>query len=290
VRSRCGYGWEICAFLLVFFVASACADDKTDTLREPWKSTLRVAGQPEPIPAQWVSTPEGKFAQSIVVPNALPRDSGFRAWMTSKQYFEHLCETEAGEFIYGTAANVKGFYFMRPPMRPSDVELKDRYMLEAPEIERTFQLLEATPQARAAIFVDPPWANFQFIEEPLLNKKGGSKFTRAFGRVQGKSQMQVTNVNALLSRYGLLWRGIKRKNDRELAIAGSEWIVIDLQSRKVLALQRDFARTGFNRNTSEGIWWLNASHCSQVKSRSRLSRRIYEFVSKSLRPVAGEHK
>src|SRR4051812_17787766 len=31
-----------------------------------------------------------------------------------KKYFEHLCETEAGEFIYRTVDNVEGVYQMRP--------------------------------------------------------------------------------------------------------------------------------------------------------------------------------
>ena len=123
--------------------------------------------------------------------------------------------------------------------------------------------------------------------DSAADQDGGRASDSYFGRVQGKSQMRVTTSETRESRFGVVWRGIRRKNDRRLAIAGSEWIVIDLQTQHVLAVQRDFARTGFNQNTRERIWWLNASHCPQVKSRSRLSRRFYEWVSRVLRPNSG---
>jgi hypothetical protein len=249
-----------------------------------------VAGQPDPVPEQWMSTPEGRFAHSIVIPNPVPKDSGYHWWMSSEQYFEHLCETEAGEFVFKKVEGVKGLYFMRPPGRPTDDDLKDRYKLEAPEIERTFQLLLGTPEARTAIFVDPPWANYKYVEEPAVKDVKGTRYARIFGRVQGRSSMQALDVEKLESQYGLIWRGIRRQHDRDLAIAGSEWIVVDISSLEVLAVQRDFGRTGFNRNTRGGIWWLNASHCPKVISRSRLSRRFYEFVSKSLQPTVGAHQ
>ena len=279
----------VLGLLLAAFACGACSEETTGKSTSPWTQFVHVDGQPDPVPAQWVSTPEGKFAHSIKIPNPVPVDSGYRKGMSSKEYFDHLCKTEAGEFIFKTVDGVNGFYFMRPPKRPTDDDLKDRYKLEAPEIERTFQLLKATPQARAAIFVDPPWANFEFVEEPVRGPDV-ERYTHAFGRVQGRSQMRVTTSETRQSGYGVVWRGIKRKNDRKFAIAGSEWIVIELQTHHVLAVQRDFARTGFNRNTREGIWWLNASHCPQVKSRSTLSRRFYEFVSQVLHPAAGGKK
>lgn len=251
-----------------------------------WKKFVQVAGQPEPVPEQWVSTPEGRFAHSIRIPNPVPKDSGYRWWMTSEQYFKHLCKTEAGEFILRTVKDVAGFYFMRPPRKPTDDDLMDRFKLEAPDIERTFQLREATPEDRAKTFVNPPWSKYLFVEEPDRSTGGIPRQTylRMHGFRQPRTPMEVSAADSLASRYGLTWRGIKRVKDREHAIAGSEWLVIDIESMDVLGVQRNFARTGGTRNTPEGIWWLNAVHCPESMSRDNLSKRFYEFVSKVLIP------
>ena len=96
--------------------------------------------------------------------------------------------------------------------------------------------------------------------------------------------MKTEIVAELKSSFGLIWRGLKRSNDRELAIAGSEWIIIDLKTNEVLAVQRNFGRTGFNRNTKEGIWWLNALGCPKLHQRNILSKRFYDFAIRSLKP------
>ncbi|MBI2752262.1 MAG: hypothetical protein HYX46_01905 [Betaproteobacteria bacterium] len=251
---------------------------------------MQVEGQPEPVPAEWVATPEGKFAHSIKVPNPVPKESGYRKGMTSEQYFDHLCKTEAGEFIYKTAGHVEGFYFMRPPRRPTDDDLKDRYKLEAPEIERTFQLRRALPESRGIIFVNPPWALFTFVEEPNHGSDLSKPYVRVYGYHQDKSPMLVESTSSLTSNYGLVWRGVKRPNDRELALAGSEWIVLDLKTREVLALQRDYGLTGRTRNTPRGVWWLNAVNCPQSTSKHIRGSRFYEFVTKSLKPKMEEQK
>jgi hypothetical protein len=254
-----------------------------------WAQFVEVEGQPDPVPAEWVSTPEGKLAHSIKLPSPLPKDSGYRKGMNSKEYFEHLCKTEAGEFIYKTIENVEGFYFARPPLRPTDDDLHDRYRLEAPEIERSFQLLKATPEDRAAHFVSPPWRLFSFLEEPANPKKFKALFVRSSGYRQDVSSMQVEEVAGLKSRFGFVWRGVKRQNDRELLVAGSEWIVFDLKTREVIALQRNFAITGSTRNAPEGIYWLSAPGCPNLKQ-DNLPMRFYEFLNKSLRPVQGATK
>src|SRR6185436_663743 len=65
-------------------------------------------------PADPLATEEGRFAQSIKIPNPVPEGSGYKSGMTPEQYFDHLCKTEAGEFIYETVENVEGLYQMRP--------------------------------------------------------------------------------------------------------------------------------------------------------------------------------
>jgi len=254
-----------------------------------WTQFVHVEGQPEPVPVEWVATPEGKFAHSIKIPNPVPKDSGYLKGMTSEKYFEHLCKTEAGEFIYKSVDNVEGFYFMRPPKRPTDDDLKDRYKLEAPEIERTFQLRRAQPEERGKIFINPPWAIYTFVEEPAPNIAQGS-YVRVFGYKQNVSPMKTELVNDLKSRYGLIWRGLKRPYDREHAIAGSEWIVLDLKTKEILSVLRDYALSGRTPNTPQHIWWLNALNCPNSPAKNIHSNRFYVFIVKSLTPIAGIEK
>lgn len=278
------------ALLFVLFYSIACVAQAPRPAPHRWTQFVNVDGQPEPVPAEWVATPEGKFAHSIKIPNPVPKDSGYRRGMKSEQYFEHLCKTEAGEFIFKTVGNVEGFYFMRPPRRPTEWDLEDRFKLEAPEIERTFQLLRESSVERGKIFVSPPWANYTYVEEPIRGVGNAVSYVRISGYRHGVSTMKVEPVSELKSRYALTWRGVKRPSDRELAIAGSEWIVSDLKTNEVLALRRDYARTGFTRNSREGIYWLNASGCPNVLPRDNLSRRFSVFVSKSLIPASGDKK
>ena len=83
-------------------------------------------------PADPLATEEGRFAHSIKIPNPVPEDSGYKPGMTSKEYFDHLCKTEAGEFIYKTVENVDGVYMMRPRRRATDYMLEHLYVMEDP--------------------------------------------------------------------------------------------------------------------------------------------------------------
>lgn len=270
-------------------VVVACAGTTESHYR--WTTFVQTEGQPEPVPAEWVATPEGKFAHSIKIPNPVPRDSGYKPWMSSEAYFKHLCENEAGEFIFKTVDNVEGFYFMRPPKRPTDRELMDRYALEAPEIESLFQAISPTFQERAHLFVSPPRRLFRFVELPDPEKRFGERFLRAYGYRANRTPMKADGSPWLQSRYGLIWRGIKRPHDRESYIGGGEWIIVDLKTNETLAVRRNYGRTGFTRNTPEGIWWLNAVGCPVFKEPKTLAgvrHQIYEFVAKVIRPVSGE--
>lgn len=259
-----------------------------------WSEFVRVEGQPEPVPAEWVSTPEGKFAHSIKIPNPVAADSGYRPGMSSEEYFKHLCEKEAGEFVFKTVENVEGFYFMRPPKRPTDYDLMDRYKLEAPHIESLFQAVIPKIKERAAFLaVSPPWRLYKFFEESDPRKPYRQGFLRAYGYRVKSSPMKVDAVATASSEYGLIWRGLKRQHDRESAIAGGEWLVIDLRTSEVLAVRRNYGRTGFNRNTPEGIWWLNAIGCSVFGEPTTLSGvrlQIYEFSSRVIKPIPGGQK
>ncbi len=268
-------------------MSAACAQQADEASNTRWTDFRVVEGQPEPVPEQWVATQEGEFAHSIKIPNPLPKSSGYRKGMKSEEYFSHLCKTEAGEFIYKTVESVEGFYFMRPPKRPTDDDLKDRYKLEAPEIERLFQLLRDTPTARAQIFVNPPWRLYRFVEEPLRKEDAANRFVRSAGYRQDKWPMSNTSVGTLQSKFALIWRGVKRPRDRELSIAGGEWIIFDLESRDVLAVMRMFGLSPKAQGAPRGIWWLNASQCAgtrTARSAATNSSQLYRFVSRVLQP------
>lgn len=266
-----------------------------------WSKFVQVDGQPEPVPEQWVATPEGRFAHSIRIPNPVPKDSGYRWWMTSEQYFKHLCQTEAGEFIFKTVESVEGFYFMRPPRRPSDDDLQHRYKLEDPYTERHYQLVGDQNPSRPAQFVSPPFRSYTYVEEPRRNVKWqglvATPYVKFSGyRFDGKewrelSEMVMEGMAKPSSRYAYTWRGLKRPRDREHAIAGSELIVLDHNAGDVLAVLRNFAISPRARNTSDQIWWLNARSCPQfpVSYRDNLGQQIYQFVSKVLLPVVANN-
>ena len=273
-------------FVALFTAGGAAQTPKPSTYR--WTQFVQVDGQPEPVPAEWVSTPEGKLAHSIKIPNPVPKDSGYRPGMSSKEYFEHLCKSEAGEFIFKTVDNVDGFYFMRPPKRPTDKDLMDRYKLEAPDIERMFQLYGTTVGDRSTIFVNSGEYSYIYVEE---KSRAGDRFEKAFGYEKGTTRTKPTvEDDVRRSNYGLIWRGIRRTADRDNAIAGNEWIVLDISNGNVLAVFRNFARTGGVRNVTDGIWWLNAVQCPgsrRIVSAGSLGDQISRQLNKVLRPTQG---
>ena len=239
-----------------------------------WKEFVTARGHANPIPKQWVATPEGKFAHELVIPNPVPADSGYKPGMSAGEYYRHLCDTEAGDFIFTTVDNVEGVYFARPPKSPSDQDLMDRWKLEHPYLESTFQLRSDSPSGRAVLFVGVPPGKYRFYEEPNLYPKASQLYWRLSGY---KPFMHDSNgkyipgvpwiiepVSQLKARYGLTWRGIHRPHDRDNGIAGGEIIAYDIQTNEVLAVFRNYAYTGRMKNTPDGAWWLSAGGCRRL--------------------------
>ncbi|WP_447977251.1 hypothetical protein [Candidatus Nitrospira bockiana] len=251
-------------------------------------------------PADPLATPEGAFAHSIKIPHPVPEDSGYRPGMTPQEYFEHLCKTEAGEFIYKTVENVEGLLQMRSRENPTDTELEHLYAIEDP-----YGHSVGVRDHPEEYFVQPAIGKYQFLEIPLpKNSKMGEemKYRRYFrdekahpGRdYQTAVKGQFTRVPYIVaeeklssarSRYGYTWRGITRPHDRELGIAGGELIILDLGSNEVLAVRRGFVRSGYMRNMT-GVWWLTAQKCSEESLKTDA-----QFINQVLKPMpsnAGE--
>jgi hypothetical protein len=250
-------------------------------------------------PADPLATEEGRFAHSIKIPNPVPADSGYKPGMTPEQYFEHLCKTEAGEFIYKTVENVEGLYMMRPVKRATDYELEHLYALEAPYIE-----VHGEYEDPGEYFIQPHLGKYQFLEMPLPKRETGSnevKYRRYYrdenahpGRdyqtaIDGKFVrvpyiVAEKETRSLSSKHGVTWRGITRPHDRELGIVGSELIVLDLETHEILGVRRGFKRTGGVRNLT-GIWWLAGQTCPKLSKKPD-----HWFIREVLKPTSEKIK
>ncbi len=230
-------------------------------------------------PADPLATEEGRFAHSIKIPNPVPEDSGYKPGMTSQEYFDHLCKTEAGEFIYKTVENVEGIYMMRPRKEATDWDLEHLYALEDPYGYVTEGSAETGRQllVRRGVYV--------FLEEQSPTLKNGAAYRRYTAKYNSDKKALVgEDAPVLRSRYGYVWRGISRPHDRELGIAGGELIVLDTQNNEVVAIRRGFIRSGDVRNNLTSIWWLGGHVCPKGK-RGRTDFYVFDFLQQVLLPV-----
>jgi hypothetical protein len=252
------------------------------------------------VPEQWLSDQEARLAYSLKTPAVAQRGpvpfdftkAMLRAlWpgepSVGAQYWNHLCDTEAGEWIVKTVAGVEGFYFARPSVKPSTEMLGDPYGPEMPWIQRIFLLSgDANAMDHGLWFIQPPLYNYRFVEQPkrAVRWQAGiaSPYIRLFGYTQqalanpyvmdrnGKpsiyfrqaSPMQVAGIDRLASRFGYTWRGLRRVRDREHGIAGGEILIYDLETRDVLAVRRQFLITPPNRRTGQKAAWEIAAQCA----------------------------
>ena len=169
---------------------------------------------------------------------------------------------------------------MRPPARPTDYDLMDRYRLEAPSFERIFSM-KPEIAARGAIF------GYRFAEEPNLITGGNRGYLNASTYHPRLSLLtQVQQIEKPRSHFGVTWRGVRRANDRENGISGTEIIVLDLRTHEVIAVLREFGITGLTSNTPDGIWWLNAAKCTQYSRKYPFadSGQLSDFVRNVLHP------
>jgi len=262
-------------FLATLLLLAGCAATPQVARTSPWTEFVQMPAHANPIPKQWIATPEGRFAHELKIPNPVPSDPGYREGMSPTDYYLHLCATEAGEFKFKTAASVGAIYFARPPDQPTDDDLKDRWKLEHPIIESKFQLVRASPAERAKSFVNPPFMNFQVYEEPNQEAGATLPYLRMTGYQQDMrdkagnltlsgSTMKVQPIAVPMSLYAVTWRGIRRPFDRENGIAGGEVVVYDIKTNEVLYVYRNYAFSGRTRGTPDGVWWLTSGGCQSL--------------------------
>jgi hypothetical protein len=231
-------------------------------------------------PADPLATEEGRFAHSIKIPNPVPEDSGYKPGITPKQYFDHLCKAEAGEFIYKTVKNVDGLLQMRPRDRVFDSYMEHLYALEDP-----FGYEDWEAKNPQNTFVRPQ--RYRYFESPIRPSEAlkvpNAHYKHFYGYDdKDPNTMSEEPVMEGKSQYGFTWRGITRPHDRDLGIAGGELIVLDLKNNEVLAVRRGFIQSGHAHDHLTGIWWLSGNVCP--KDRERIFS-TYEFISRVLVPI-----
>lgn len=230
-------------------------------------------------PADPLATEEGRFAHSIKIPNPLPEDSGYKPGMTQEQYFEHLCKSEAGEFIYKTAESIEGLYMMRPRKEATDDELSHLYALEDPYGYVT----EGSGGDARELLVRR--GGYAFIEERSPGPISSSAYRRYIAKyVDNKKTLLEEATTTVNSQFGYVWRGITRPHDRELGIAGGELIVLNVHNNEVLAVRRGFIRSGDVRNKLTGVWWLGGHACPKGK-KGRTDFYTFDLLREVLKPA-----
>jgi hypothetical protein len=236
-----------------------------------------------------------------------PNPPVYRWGMSSKAYFEALCKAEAGEFIYRTVENVEGFYQIRPRKQASWNALQDRYVMEDPYGYTDWEAREAP-----TIFVRGKFGAYRFFEAPpirlvvpsyrdgeyhdsmLAAPPTEAIVERHYGYDGSSNKSKRKEYDTQLkSRYGYVWRGIKRPHDREMGIAGGELIVVDLRTGEILAIRRGFARSGDARARS-GINWESTWVCPRLRPTSGQPDKWEDFsewfIKKVLKPIEAMNK
>jgi len=265
------------------------------------------------------------YAHSLKLPDSVPKPVPFdftkarlKALLpgnpsVSEQYFEHLCKTEAGEYIFKTVENVEGVFQMRPRAQPGELDY-DRYAVEEPTgLGYSNDVDDSHGYGVSEVYVQPMMGTYAFMERPNSGStKGFVRYQREINSnpppgnengyrtgVPGKwgwgfrlPFMVVKIADAQRhARYGYTWRGIRRERDREFSIGSGEYLVVDLDTNEVLAVKRRFKISGHDKNTSSHIWWGNARPCdSEFIRRGSLPREpvpVDIFVKRVLIPMPG---
>jgi len=224
-----------------------------------------------------------------------PQESVYRNGMKPREYWEALCNAEAGEFIYKTVKDVEGFLLVRPRGAETDYAAQDPFVVEDAYGFREFQFVHLETRPGKGLFTLSK-QNYSFIESGIRSASGRrmwlrheidfSKLEEMLRRKPEKWREEqfssVSEISELKSVYGLTWRGIRREHDIELGISGGELAVVDLKFGEVVAFRRGFALDVFAaRGDKSRRYWLSSAGCP-VMGREFLT--LSAFIRKVLPP------
>ena len=130
------------------------------------------------------------YAHSLQLPDSVPKPVPFNfmkarvkaLWpgnpSVSDQYFEHLCKTEAGEYIFKTVENVQGIFQMRPRQVPGELDY-DRYAPEEPTgLGWSGDIDDRHGYGVSETLVQPFGGVYNFVERQKLDGEGFIRFKR----------------------------------------------------------------------------------------------------------------
>lgn len=202
-----------------------------------------------------LATEEGRFAHSINLPP--PHDKSkdvYKPGMTGEEYFKALCEAEAGEWVFKTVKNVDGVYqarehiaapasyrdlvFFSRETGEMDVKEPQDYMVQ-PYFGR-YTYLEVKLHGDHA--KKERWPYMRFFRDSSMSASRIFQTVKDGRFVSIPYMVNGEGVSDLKSRYGYTWRGIRRQNDWENGIHGSELVVFEIGTLDVLAYRRRFAQ------------------------------------------------
>lgn len=194
-------------------------------------------------------------------------------------YFDHLCRTQAGEFIYRTVDNVEGILQMRP--RDGSKDYFDRMSVgDIPE----------DPWGHTNLEAQQPWILFRqykVLEKPVLGTLSpppalaqhwhpsmsaevpvDAKYVRYFGYDgHDRKTLRREFVKKPSTSFGYTWSEDRGLFTKLLNIYPGTITVVDLRSQVTLAEKRGFFRV------------RPFSNCERKDETF-----AYDFVSKVLRP------
>lgn len=234
--------WSPIGSVLVGCLLGACGASGESSIPTQWTKLVKVEGQSELIPEQWLDTEEARVAHNMKLPDAVAKTVPFefdkarwKAWLpgvpeAGKQYFKHLYDTEAGEWLLKKAPPQSGIYNARPMRRYNTAEAQARFDLEAPALQRSRHGGTDTIES-GTYFVNAPFLTYEFVEEPRRPVEWQAAVTQPYIRLYGyrtrhllsdppSHPMEMTGIDRPSARYAFTWRGTKRARDRENSILG----------------------------------------------------------------------
>jgi hypothetical protein len=281
-----------------------------------------------------LATPEGRHAQSLRLPDTAPIESydynyepiklnrtpgpvpfDFRAAIgketsVAQQYFEHLCHTEGGEYVYRKVEDVEGILELRPRPRaypgmlqhPLGVE--DAYGWERVFVDSSPTIfLNDTFNGRRYRFFEQSitdgfahipniWADgwtASLVHQDLPPPPVGTsvKYRHYTGKEYPKSSLKLTFTSNPIAHLAFTWRSIERPHASDYGISAGELLVLDLKTGEVLGAKRGFARSGFVKNERVGFDWEFSAQCPRKfwpEKKINELQVVYRFIANIANP------
>lgn len=191
-------------------------------------------------------------------------------------YFDYLCRTQAGEFIYRTISGVDGIAQLRT--RDYSLDFFDAARHGNYPEDPVGHVILGWGGQKGSAFVrkvgDRYVSLYRFFETVVSPSNSNEGYVRysAFDPVTGLPARKEY-VDRLSAKFGYTYRGLNQFILRLLEISGGETLVINLESAEVLAVFRGFLRSG-----------RKYAICPRHSSSNEPGRSLSGFVTRTLRP------